>query len=822
MLSFLQSLICVSSFFCFTTAQQQYLEPAPAYVIKPDPTVYQDWTPKNPGHGDFSDRNSSVTPWQPVSHRPRPYSTPSVCGVQSPAKQSQYWLPNLPARLEGFSPFLVDGRDYKVFRNVKDYGAKGDGETDDTDAFNRAISDQSRMAGGMGRGGSTGQPALIYIPPGTYIISSTVQLFIGTQVMGDAIHMPTIKASSIMRNDTHMFSGFDFGQPSTTNFYIGLRNVMLDTSGADPNETIYALNWAVSQATNLINVNFNMPKGSKHIGLTMDGHRGGGNSGGGSGLFMGDLTFTGGLIGVIFNNQQYAFKNLKFQDVATGIAVRHAFTLTMQEIHCINVGICVDMGGIDVTGSIALIDSICETCGVVVNGTSTIILENIVTQNSGPTLKVNGTARSIGSLVGRTYALGHVYKASEGNATNTNGTFLPYTTRGSLTASDGRYFNKRQPQYLDYPISAFASIKDAGARGDGVTDDTAAIQQALVANANCKITYFPHGIYLVTDTIYIPPGSRIVGQVWSTITASGPKFSSETSPRPMLQVGKPGETGLVEVTDMLFTVSDMLPGTILVQVNMAGTKAGDVSFHNTHFRIGGAVDSRLRTSCQEASKPCKAAFLLLHLSPTSSSYWENSWFWTADHDLDGEFPQNIATGRGVLIQAKKGTWLVGTGSEHHTLYAYQFENAQNVFAALLQVETPYWQPSPRAPAPWVPNATWQDPDFSGCEGGNVSQCYMAWALRIFGEETRTLPLYGHGFWTFFNGPNYGGCEAGPEGNCQVNVVDLRDLRKGNGVELYNLNTKGVQNMVTLGGVQLLKRWNSGSWGAVVAAYLGFE
>lgn len=40
---------------------------------------------------------------------------------------------------QGTSPFLQDSADYVVFRNVKDFGAKGDGSTDDSAAINAAI-----------------------------------------------------------------------------------------------------------------------------------------------------------------------------------------------------------------------------------------------------------------------------------------------------------------------------------------------------------------------------------------------------------------------------------------------------------------------------------------------------------------------------------------------------------------------------------------------------------------------------------------------------------------------------------------------------------
>lgn len=178
----------------------------------------------------------------------------------------------------------------------------------------------------------------------------------------------------------------------------------------------------------------------------------------------------------------------------------------------------------------------------------------------------------------------------------------------------------------------------------------------------------------------------------------------------------------------------------LTLIRAGGILIGRAIDLDTHFRVGGAIGSELQVKdCpkNDGFRPkCKAASLLLHLTPKSSAYLENSWIWTADHDLDSDNEDqiNVFAGRGVLVESQGPTWLYGTASEHNVLYQYQLSGAKDIYLGMIQTESPYFQPVPAAPSPFDPGLFTNDPDFSQCPL-TAEICSVSWAIRILNSTT---------------------------------------------------------------------------------------
>lgn len=140
---------------------------------------------------------------------------------------------------------------------------------------------------------------------------------------------------------------------------------------------------------------------------------------------------------------------------------------------------------------------------------------------------------------------------------------------------------------------------------------------------------------MVTNTLKIPAGAQIVGELWSVIQASGSNFADASNPRVVVQVGSAGDTAATEISDIVFTTKGGSAGAIVVEWNVGASSQGSAAMWDTHVRIGGFKGSDIQASnCgNTTSHPfssCTGAYLSLHLTTGSSAYLENVWLWTAD------------------------------------------------------------------------------------------------------------------------------------------------------------------------------------------------
>lgn len=473
------------------------------------------------------------------------------------------------------------------------------------------------------------------------------------------------------------------GWTSTNVFFQQIRNVILDLTAIPPGTAATGIHWPVGQATSLQNIQIHMSSasGTQHQGIFIENgesiRRIINNANiSGSGGFLDDVTITGGLYGANIGNQQFTMHNLRISNAVTGISQIWNWGWTYQGITITNCGTAFSMsnGGTSTpnVGSVTILDSTIKNCPVFVDmvwrnsasSTGSLILENISIDNVPVYVKgASGTVLSgtTGTGIITNWGQGHEYTPT--GPKNFQEPFLgPERPSALLAEGSNRYYTKAKPQYTSSPVSAFQSIRSAGAKGDGLTDDTAAIQAALnSAVGSGKIVFFDQGTYKVTNTLYIPPGSRIVGEVFPVIMASGSRFANINKPVPVIQVGRSGDSGSVEWSDMIVSTHGSTPGAVLIEWNLAASRGSGM--WDVHTRIGGSAGSDLQAAqCPTSaavSAACEAAYMSMHITKSASGvYVGNSWIWTADHDLDnGQNTQiSVYTGRGLLVEGKN-IWL---------------------------------------------------------------------------------------------------------------------------------------------------------------------
>lgn len=633
-------------------------------------------------------------------------------------------------------PAYGNNASYVIWRNVLDYGAVGDGVTDDTDAFNNATADGNRCGFYVQNDprncdSQTTTPAIVYVPGGrTYRISRPVIMWYYTHMIGDANNLPVLKATSnfqgigILDADPYIIYQQQWYQ-NQNNFWRNVRNFVFDTTAVPANRNMHGIHWQVSQAASIMNCVFNMPIGGSGTGES-DGHIGMFQDNGSS-LFFEDLIFIGGKIGLFAGNQQFNVRNITFYNCETGLYQNWGWSWSYKSLAFHDCQIAVDMtrgDEVPSVGGILIADSEIYNCdyGILVafssNSTPTssgsLVLDNILFENTeAGVLYKNGTVIVPGNQRIDSYLQGKVYTAEDRiQHVGDKDCYRPAADGSriqqlvnqpikspSLLGPDGKFVERSKPQYEGVPVENFVSIMDFGCSNDGYTDVTACVQRFFNSlEGTDNIGFIDHGAYIITDTVYVPPNVRVIGEVWPLMMVTGDNFQDQFNPRVAFRVGNPGEKGTTELVEILFETRGPTPGAIMMEWNLECTGPATCGAWDTHWRIGGSNGTALQNyNCKKtptvahgANPACWCAFLLVHFTRSAKNVlWSHNWLWVSDHELDlpGKDQIDLYNGRGMLVESEGPLWLYGSGSEHSMLYNYQFGGASNIYLGFLQSET---------------------------------------------------------------------------------------------------------------------------------------
>lgn len=524
------------------------------------------------------------------------------------------------------------------FRNVRDYGAKGDGISDDTAAFIRALEE------GRGERGAKA-PVNVYVPPGTYLIRDTLILWRATMLAGDADNPPTL----LLADNAPGFGdpqsprpllvtacGYDvapetrdwhtrtreIGGNTNDTFYVTVRHLNIKLGRGNPGA--WGIYWLVAQQTALRHVTIDAGEGQGCIRSMWWG-------GGG---VISHVTLLGGDYGWhVVETSQFVLRSAQFRDQRkASLWLDEVWNFALLDLHLRDTAPVRAL-----RGSVSLVD--CSFGGmrgeaaIEAPGTD-LVLQNVVSDGTLPLTRELGPARFVAR---------HVIGAAmvDGQALSGEVHDLSDTLAGP-------------PEPLPspaYPVMSWhaRSVTEFGAKGDGVTDDTQAIQRAL---SECAELFFPQGTYVVRDTLILQKHTRLFGEMWSVIELAedSPGFEDPTSQKPMITVPE-DPTATVTLCHLWFRM--LTPGGI-----HCDWRAGQGSM---------LIDTTFYSESQTQQ-------LNWRISGPGGGFFENGW----SPGVSGDGLEITSTGR---------KWLYAVQQEHYRGTALRLRGARHLTGLVLQFET---------------------------------------------------------------------------------------------------------------------------------------
>ncbi len=404
-----------------------------------------------------------------------------------------------------FSPECIEFPKDAGVINVRDFGAKGDGVTDDTAAINAAIA-----ASGDDTRAIFWQDKIVYFPSGTYLVSSPIHKLYkegryasGMVLMGQSRYKTIIKladnaqdyqsadspkavifTSAKLIDGNATSGGKDYigkgeGNDAFNNF---IENMAIDVGSGNPGAI--GIDYLANNFGAIRNVLVTAGEDSGAIGISLKRKWTGP-------ALINKVTVEGFDVGIDTSNTEYGItmENIKL-DGQRSIGLRNDHNI-------------ISAHNLQVTGSLQpLINQSADGLIVVING-------KLEGRNKDKPAFINNGSMNIRNLKANGEIIDGVYNQSERISASAQAWSLPV---------------KQPPLPPKDSMKNWVAVHNPSSDGDA----TEAIRKAF--NSGASTIYFPNGAYYISDNIMIPPSVQRILGMGSTIRSvkqRPPKFSRE-------------------------------------------------------------------------------------------------------------------------------------------------------------------------------------------------------------------------------------------------------------------------------------------------------
>ncbi|MDH6305728.1 sugar lactone lactonase YvrE [Parabacteroides sp. PF5-5] len=270
-------------------------------------------------------------------------------------------------------------------------------------------------------------------------------------------------------------------------------------------------------------------------------------------------------------------------------------------------------------------------------------------------------------------------------------------------------------------MESWVNVKDLGAKGDGVADDTKAFQEAIDKH---EVIYVPQGWYRFTETVRMKPSTKLIGlHPFGTqfiLEESTPAFSGFGAPKALLESSEGGENILNGIGMNTGGYNYRAVG--LKWMANARSYVNDVKFVGGHggMEKGPVTLRQYNWGERKTSSPSAPVYNMGMDQAWDNQYWS---FWVTKNG--GGTIKDIWT---ASIYATSGLYVNNTSTagriyamslEHHVRNEARFKNVSNWKVYAFQLEEESRESSECQPV-----------ELEGCKDMTFANLYMFRVIRV--------------------------------------------------------------------------------------------